>query len=302
MKYFLLPFALLMGSVASACDLCGCSASNQYLGILPGQQWNFIGIQYQYNAFTGLFPSPFENKPKVHSTSEYQTMQLWGRYALGKRYQAFVFIPYQYNVYKQDSVNVARSGIGDVTLMVNRVAMDKQTGGWQQLLYAGVGVKLPTGKHDGMSVTDKSGLPNMQPGTGSTDIMVNANYTLRHSKYGLNADGAYTFTTSNKDDYKYGNTASAGLTGFYTKAWSDITVMPQLGVRYEYALHDYDNYTRKWLNEQSGGYMCFMSAGVQVFYKQIGFKATWQLPVSQRYSAGNVTTGQKAEAGIFLLF
>ena len=142
----------------------------------------------------------------------------------------------------------------------------------------------------------------MQPGTGSWDFMVNANYTLSHRKVGLNADAAYTFTTVNKESYKYGNRFNAGLIAFYSLKVKSVNIIPQAGLRYDYTLHDYDNYDRKWLNDQSGGYMCFASAGVQAYYKKTGARFTYQLPLSQHYGAGYVTAQQKLDAGIFLLF
>jgi hypothetical protein len=302
MKYLLLSIALIWGSSASACDMCGCSSSNQFLGILPNQQWHFVGLQYQYSGLSGSYPSAYSSRPREHATNTYHTLQLWGRYNVGKHYQVFAFVPYMVNDHQQDGGNATVNGIGDITLLVNRVLLNTTTSKWTQLLYGGAGIKLPTGKRDGMSMTDKSGLPNMQPGTGSTDFMVSTNYTLRRDKYGANIEANYVLTTPNKDNYKYGNKVSTGASGFYTTKAGNITLQPQVGMRYEYSLHDYDNYRRKWLNEQSGGYLCFATVGLQAYYRKVGARAVWQVPVSQYYNAGNATASQKAEAGIFLLF
>ncbi len=306
MKYFFSLVLVMLGIFANsyACDVCGGSAGNQYLGILPKANLNFIGIQYQYNSFESNHPSLFENRPNERSKDYYNTFQVWGRYVAGKRLQLFAFVPYRYNSQQKDSVRTSSTGIGDVSVLANVVLLNNEEtdGKWQQQLLAGGGVKMPTGRYTGITALDRQGLPNMQPGTGSWDFMLNANYTLRRGNIGFNADAAYTITLPNGEDYKYGNRLNAGLLGFYTWNTGNISILPQVGFRYEYTLHDYDNYSRKWLNEQSGGYMCFATAGIQAYYRKLGARVTYHLPVEQHYAAGYVTARQRIDAGIFFLF
>jgi hypothetical protein len=290
-------------SVANACDVCGCSASNQYLGILPQATYNFIGLQYQYNSFKSSHPSLFENKPDEKSEDYYNTFQIWGRYNLGKRIQLFGFLPYRHNLQFQDSVRTVSSGIGDVSVLANVIIIkEKDEALLQQQLLAGAGLKMPTGKYTGITAMDKQGLPNMQAGSGSWDFVLNANYTLRKKTVGLNLDAAYTVTLPNRDNYKYGNRLNAGIMGFKTFKMTDFTFIPQAGLRYEFSLHDYDDYSRKWLNEQSGGYMAFAALGVQGYYKKLGARITYSIPIGQYYGNGYVTARQKIDAGIFVLF
>ncbi len=305
MKKVLTIFLLALALNASACDVCGCSASNQYLGILPQFHWNFAGIQYLHGSFSSTHPSLFEGWPDEHAQDHYNTFQAWGRYNVGRRFQVFAFVPYHYNIDHADTATSTSSGLGDISFLVNRIMLqDKgKADGWGQQLIAGGGVKLPTGRHNGITTPDRLGLPNLQPGTGSWDFIVNANYTLRYKKQGLNLDGAYTFTTVNKDNFKYGNRLNAGLLWFYgCRLKHGISMLPQGGLRYEYTLHDYDNYSKKWLNEQSGGYLCYGDLGLQAYYKRVGLRLSYQLPLGQYYGSGYVTAKQKSEAGVFILF
>ena len=302
---WLVLLASAMVPAAYGCDVCGCSASNQYLGILPRANLNFIGFQYQYNSFKSDHPSLFENRPNERGKDDYNTFQLWGRYNIGKRLQVFAFLPYRLNVHRQDdSLRSVSSGLGDVSLLVNAVIIkeDATDHKWKHQLLAGGGVKAPTGRYTGISALDRQGLPNMQPGTGSWDFMINANYTVKRNSIGANADLAYTMTLPNGENYKYGNRLNAGLLAFYAIKAKNATILPQAGLRYEYTLHDYDNYPRRWLNEQSGGYMCFATLGIQAYYNQLGARVTCQLPVAQYYGSGYVTARQKIDAGIFFLF
>ena len=290
-------------STAHACDVCGCSASNQYLGILPQPKYNFVGLQYQYSQFRSSHPSLFNKDVQEQGEDHYYTTQVWGRVNVGKRLQLFAFLPYRSSSSRQNDLSTSQNGMGDISFLANAVLLrDEDTkAGLKHQLIAGGGLKLPTGRYTGITAADRQGLPNMQPGTGSWDFLANANYTVRQNKWGLNADASYTITLPNGEAYKYGNRLSTGLMAFHSSQKGKFTLLPQLGVRYEYSLHDYDNYRRKWLNEQSGGYMCFATAGIQAYYGKVGTRLTWQLPLNQYYGAGYVKAIQKLDAGIFFL-
>jgi hypothetical protein len=270
--------------------------------MLPQYKWNFVGLQQQYSVFQTNHPALVAGKPYEYSDERYLTLQAWGRYNIGKRYQLYAFVPYHYNSHMENGVTTISQGIGDVSFLLSRSILNSVGANFSHTLIAGSGIKTPTGAYTGVSELEALGLPNMQPGTGSWDAMANANYTGQHDKVGANLDATYMVTTTDKEGHKYGNRLSAGLLAFYTVTLSKVTVLPQLGMRYEYALHDYDNYSRRWLNEQSGGYLCFASAGLQAYYGRVGCRISYLQPVAQRYSSGYVTAGKKIDAGIFLLF
>jgi hypothetical protein len=305
MKRIILCMLLLSAAVYSkACTVCGCSASNQYLGILPQYDKHFIGLQYQFRNFESHHVPGEADETNSISNEYYNTVQLWGRINAGKHFQFFAFVPYVSNLKKEDGIATRISGLGDATLLVNyRILGNKvATSEWQQNLQAGGGVKLPTGAYDVNAIQYTEGLPNMQPGTNSWDFIANANYTLRHKQAGINIDASYTMTTPNSIQYKYGNRFSAGALGFYwlqKKSWS---VLPQAGLRFDVAGTDYDNYSYRWENDMSGGEQLYASAGVQAYYKRVGVQLMGHLPLMQHYASGLVTAGFKTEAGVYFLF
>ena len=306
MKSLIFIVVLLAGISynARSCELCGCSASNQYLGILPEFYKQFIGVQYQYTSFTAKQPSLLDPSDYERAYEFNNTFQLWGRYYIGNRVQLFGFVPYHINGGSDAGTAIKTNGIGDASILANVVILkdDPNSKVWHQALLAGGGVKMPTGKYTGISTLDEQGLPNVQAGTGSWDFIVNANYTVRREKIGANIDVAYTMTTANTADYKYGNRLNTGLLGFYWWAKNKLSLLPQGGVRYEYTLHDYDNYAHKWLNANSGGNIVFGTVGVQSFYGRYGAKVMYSIPVSQHYAANNVTVNPRLETSVFFLF
>lgn len=303
MKKILALAAAFIAFESHACNTCGCAASNQYLGILPELSGNFIGLQYNYRWYESHHDAAEANKPA--GQEYYQTAQLWGRYALGKRVQLFAFVPYQYNLKQEGGVKNTLSGIGDVTVLAN-VQILRPEGtcqSWQHYLQAGGGLKAPTGAYNNTVLGSGDELvPSMQAGTGSWDFVGNANYTLQHEMWGLNAEAAYTLTTPNHQTYKYGNRISGGVQIFHQFNRKALRLLPSLGVRYEQSAQDYDNYPTRSLAEYTGGNMTYATAGLRAYRKHFGFEASYSQPVSQHYAEGLVQSKGKVEAGVLYLF
>lgn len=301
-RIFLCGVLLCAYTISNACSVCGCSASNQYLGILPQHTNHFIGLQYQYRAFESTHAD--ENEPSQPSKEYYQTVQLWGRYSVSKRLQLFAFVPYIYNKQHEPAANSSINGLGDISLLANvrLLGLYDDCGKWNHKLQVGGGIKLPTGSYNATSVATEEGLPNMQPGTKSWDFIVNANYTVSHDNIGANIDASYTLTTANPSNYKYGNRLSAGLLCYYQYKLFSLRLVPQAGLRTDFAGSDYDNYSYRWKNDMSGGYQLYASVGIQAYYKKIGVQAMYYVPAAQHYASGLVTAKSKTEVGIYFLF
>ncbi|HTN17599.1 MAG TPA: hypothetical protein VL092_07965 [Chitinophagaceae bacterium] len=284
---------------AAACDVCGGGGSIQGLGLLPQFSGHFAGLQWLHSATSSRHPSLFSGKPDEESGQQYTSVQAWGRYQLNKHIQLVGILPYISNQ-NRDPLLSTQSGIGDAVLLANvSIPLDGKAGTRNKLLLIGAGVKLPTGHYKSAGT---EGIPSLQTGTGSWDFTGNLNYTRRHGRWGYNADLSYLFTTANRERYKFGNRLSASGLAFYQLNVRSLRILPQAGLRAEYSLHDYDDYGKKWLNEQSGGTVAFASAGVQIYFRKIGLRTLVSLPFYQHLSAGYVHTTARMEAGIFILF
>lgn len=306
MKHIIsLTLVLLCSNAATACDVCGTSSGSQGLGLLPQMYRHFAGLQYQYKTYNSVHPALSDTRPDTHSDEYYQTVQAWGRVCIGKKWQLFAFVPYRYNTYVSENIQTNNGGLGDISLLASYAliqTLDRSTSALQHRLQAGVGIKAPTGKYTGITERELASLPNIQPGTGAWDIPMNINYTLRYKKAGFNTDVMYTLTTPNTDRYKYGNRLNTQLTGFYWLQAGEISILPQILIRNEYALHDYDNYDKNWLNEQTGGNIFSTGCGVQVYYRSWGLQLTYTKAVWQEYAGGYVNYKQGLDAGLMFLF
>lgn len=297
--------AIIVGTVQSldACTICGCSASNQYLGILPQFSKQFVGLQYQFRSFQSEHLAHSENGKSKFSQEYYNTLQLWGRYNLSHRIQLFAFVPYVKNIKTEKADKMQIDGIGDISVLANyQLLTPNDSSTWKHSLQAGGGVKMPTGHFDKTTSLETEGLPNMQTGTNSLDYLMNVNYTLKRESIGLNLDASYTLTQPNDVGYKFGNRISAGLLAFYWFENPNFIVIPQLGVRYDHAEEDYENFEKGWFSDMNGGYQLYLSSGVQFYKGSVGVQLSAHLPIKQHYADGRVNTKFKGEAGVFLLF
>jgi len=305
MRKLIVAFVILLmgiGGDIRACNTCGCSSSNQYMGLLPQTNTNFVGFQYLSRNFSSVHPADASGILPGTSYEHYQTYQLWGRINMSRKLQLLAFVPYMINTQRQDgkAVNTIK-GVGDMSVLVNYRFINTDNCAWHHKLNGGAGLKLPTGKYDPLSVATEEGLPNMQPGTHSYDVIANVNYTIRHRTVGINLDCSYTATTANSESYKFGNRTSVGSIGFYQYQKGKMMILPQAGIRYDHTAKDYTNYSNCTLDDDGGGWQLFAAQGVQAYYGKLGTQVMFYEPVSQHYASGMVNTRFRLELGLVAL-
>lgn len=294
---------LLCHSAVWACDVCGTSAGNQGLGLLPQAGSHFAGIQYQYRTYNSIHPALSDTRPDTRSTEQYRTLQAWGRWYISNRWQIFSFVPYRFNSYSSNTGDTAISGLGDISVLASYTVINSSNdNAFMHRLQAGTGIKAPTGTYTGISERVQSGMPDIQAGSGAWDIPININYTARRNNIGTNIDIMYNMTTPGQDRYKFGDRLSGQLTGFYWLQVNDISILPQLSAQYDHVLHDYDDYDKKWLNTQTGGQIISAKLGAQAYYRGVGVQVAYSIPVWQDFGSGYVNMRNGLDAGLMFLF
>jgi hypothetical protein len=278
---------------ALSCDACGCSAAGPAtLGLLPATRGHFAGLSIQHQSFR-----------TDAAEQRYTTLQAWGRVSLGKHLQVYGFVPYRLNQLQQAGTQTNLSGIGDLSVLLQAVVLRREasSGTPGQVLLAGIGLKAPTGRHLSEADLNVQSLPNSQPGTGAWDGQLAASYTLTGAKAGFNAEASYVLTTPNADNYKYGNRLGTSVTAFLRRRIGTVEWLPMLGSRYEYLLHDYTRYGRRWLDRQTGGSVWYAQAGLQAYRNRLGVSMLWSQPVVQAPS-GTLQTGTRLDGSLTFFF
>lgn len=301
-KTYLLSLFLLLTLPALACDLCGCSNSGSFFGILPQGHRKFIGLRYRHAAYHSHLGSV-----NLATREQFRTAELWGRFYPVKRVQVLAFIPYQFS--QQTLLKTGRviplHGLGDVSALVqynllNTFMDDSIAHTINHNLMVGGGVKLPTGRY---KYNEASRLevanPSFQLGTGSVDWMLNAIYTARYESWGANVDASYRMTTKNPNGYQFGNRINTSATLFYVAERGSCSIMPNAGVFVEQAGNDSRNGE---VNKQTGGYAAFLNVGTEVYLSRLSFGVSYRHPVSQNLSGGELRANNQLSTHITVLF
>lgn len=284
MKKNILILLLMVASLsqAIACDVCGCSLGGNYFGILPLYNKNFVGLRWSQAKFHSYI-APTQNLTAQQSNDTYSKLELWGRYYLTKKIQLFAFVPYAYNNMNGTDQVVSASGLGDINLMANYVIINtgEIADDFRHTLIGGGGIKLPTGKFD---LEDKGKIinRNFQLGTGSVDFNLNAVYTLRYKKAGVNFETGYKINTRNRQDYLFGNQYRASGQLFFWQKFGPLSLLPHAGVNYEQAAMHKDG---DIIQVNTGGNAWLGSGGMDIYINRFTLGINYQKPVAQHYNS-----------------
>jgi len=294
--------ALLVGSmhVSKACDICGCGVGSYYLGILPDFNKRFIGMRYQHKSLTTHL-GPTGNRTPITADETYESLELWGAWNFGKRWRAMAILPYNLNTrhVRGSGQTGQKNGVGDIAVMgfykvFEQAATTKASKLLVHSLWAGVGVKVPTGVYDnGERASVPQDAPNnFQLGTASTDFMVNLAYDIRLMDLGLNANVGYKVNTENRHEYRYGNKLTANTLVYYkVNIKNRVRIAPNAGAMYESQTNDvvYGKYDVA----QSGGNSLTGVVGVEVNVGKISLGGNYQAPLAQDLAEGRARAGSR---------
>lgn len=285
----------MMAAKANACDICGCGAGNNYIGILPDFYKHIFGIRYRYNSlhthlgFGG-------NNTYLTTEEKYRIAEFWGGWTFNNKWRAMLTVPYSLN----EKINYAgsrqKNGISDITLAgYYQLLNKKNTVGKEKLfiqsLWIGGGVKLPTGEYNPADKTGSNQTANLfQLGTGSTDFIIGAMYDARLMDAGINVSCQYKLNSRNKYHYAYGNKLNLSSQLYYKIKVGKFSLSPNTGLQYETSQKDKDD---RYHVDLSGGNVLTGSIGIEANYNKIAIGANWQTPLHQQLAGGFIKANNR---------
>jgi len=297
-KILLITTLILSAPHIKACDICGCSAGNYFIGLFPQFRKHFIGLRYSFRSFH----SSVAGDASQFSRDFYQTTELWGGFNIGKKWQLIGFIPYNINTQNSDDGKSHRNGLGDISFIANyrlldRSRRDAKGNRISQQLWIGGGLKLPTGKFSA-DPDDIIAGANNQPGTGSADLILNAMYSLHINEWGINTNANYRINQSAKD-FRFGNRFSSSAFVFHSMILAKKDFIPNAGVLYE---NLQANKLSSVKIEQTGGNALLAAVGADISLGKVSTGFNVQLPLHQDLSAGQTTAKVRGMLHITLAF
>jgi hypothetical protein len=170
----------------------------------------------------------------------------------------------------------------------------------QRLDFYGVnfGLKLPTGKTDVQNAAGDAAERSLQPGTGTTDLLLGAYYTrMLSSGSSWFADLLVQQPLNSHEGFKPGLQAGFDV-GYRHGATDRLTLMLQLNVLYK----DRDK-GEEAEPDDSGGKFVFVSPGLSyVLVRNIQVYGFIQLPIYQYVNGVQLTADWAAVAGVSVRF
>ena len=278
-----------------ACDACGCSVNASYFGILPQFNKNFLGVRMMQNNLSLKHTPTLFPKADPRYSEQLIRYEIWGSYYLTNRIIAFASIPWQYNTRTDQGIQTTYQGISDVMLSANYIFLNTGDSGSYTLrntIMFGVGVKMPTGRFR----TDQPA--STQTGTGTWDAGLNAIYTVRYRKFGVNTDASFRVNSANQN-YQYGNRFISSIRLFYWQKIRWLSLLPNAGVLIERAQKDKNNGITQSF---TGGNGYYFSAGIDFYMRRISFGMNTSLPIYENLNNGYATTQNRLAAQILYLF
>ncbi len=289
-KYFIgLSIFILLFPKANACDICGCGVGNFNPYMFPHLSKNFLSLGYQYRYYHTHF---FENGEEMNNKERYNTFSLTGQYSPFKNLQLMAVIPFQSNSQHGTEGNKSLNQLGDIIFLANYKLWDHTSGKEnnivRQSLQLGGGAKFSTGSYRfDESNTAHVGNSNFQAGSGSTDYLLNAFYSLRYRKFALSTGANYKMNTSNKNGYQFGNRFQSFIQVKYIKDIGSFSIIPSVGVLAERMQEDKQDGV-KVDNNRTGGYNTQLLLGVDINNKKWALGINYSASVKQNLAAGQI--------------
>jgi hypothetical protein len=303
MKFYILLLFLWSSLRLAACDICGCAPGTAYLGVLPQFDQNIAGLRFSYNRL--VHPSSNYNTYDLDSRvleDRFYTSEAWLRFYPLKRLQVFTFVPYRVNQRLETNRLTTIRGLGDIRVEAAYTLLDfgdSIQSDWKHLLLVGGGVSLPTGKYQQRDDTRLMLPAAFQLGSGSTDYLLSARYTLRWRTWGINATAQHWFRGANELTYHYGDRSSVSTALFYWGETKRFSYLPALGLSADWLEKD-TQYGE--LKPATGGALVQLTGGLDVYLGRFLLNSFVQLPIYQDIPAEQAGSSLSAGLGVSLFF
>lgn len=275
-----------MLSNAIACDICGCSISNNNPFLFPNASRHFIGMSthhrnYQIHSDDGTISL-------LYATN----LLLSAQYAIGNRFRLQAVLPYIINQYGED----AKKGLGDISLSGNYTIWNKTTGITKHMITLTAGIKLNTASST-PSANPSLAIADLQTGSGSMDYLFAAGYRVTHVNWIALLQAGYRYNNQDKKSgLRFGDITTASFNLYHKIPFSSYTLTPYLSANIETRMDDARAHV---LVHGSGGRTSLLGAGVDINTRKIAIGLSFLSPLTQSLANGSVKESVRMNTHLF---
>lgn len=316
-KIILIAILVSFQSKLLACDVCN------IFEFKTVDQKNYIGVFYHYMSFNGYdhLNQPhqlFSKSPQMHELDgsnlffekkqqdfeKYSTFALRANFNLFKNFRLNVLLPYEHTVVYYNKVwstldpvsdtTMSLSGLGDAIVGIDKNIRFK-TDKFTHYLIPGLSLKLPTGE---TSMKDNSGEtfdPEIQPGTGTLDVLLRLNHTMTNGKWGVFSATNYKINSTH-NGYRFANSFNFQSDVFLILGNPKKQLIPQAGFYMERAGKNTDEGNTI---DFTGGTSVFFDSGMELrINNSISFQLSAQLPIYDQRNNTQIGNAGRLNVGV----
>lgn len=309
---------LTLSLSTTACELC--TFNRNYM---PLENTNSFGIVHSFRVFNGyqslqqqsvLFPSGAYRLPSStpivqdgdhgHATNlmsptdfeSFKVIEARARYFIHPKIETNIHIPFVNNKQEWLGIQSHIFGLGDVSVSVGYHFIEQlDSSKFRQRGIVGIGIELPTGNCS-YEYGDGDRIPlYLQGGSGSFGGTAFASWSGAYQDWiwGVTAQGKY------HGENKFHERIQPALisTFFITRVQQkkDFTFLPQLLFHQEFST-GYTQYD--YLIPGTRSNMILVGAGLETYYRKIGFSLSLQLPIYQEVYYMDMKVGGHFSVGL----
>ena len=216
--FLIISTVVLWADLGNACDYCLLTQ-----GLSPLQTTTGLGIRIdeRYTVLSDVY----DGKDKVDNPGNKEThltTQVTGFYAINPDITVLVVVPYVQRTMKEEEGGVfvegKATGLGDIALMGRYTFYKRHELSSTTLLAGQAGVKLPTGATDKKDDMGEVMDAHLQPGTGSTDLLLGLNLSHAAGRFTLATNLLYFINGEGETGdatHEFGNMLNYDVTGIY---------------------------------------------------------------------------------------
>ena len=262
--FLIISTVVLWADLSHACDYCLLTQ-----GLSPLQTTTGLGIRID-ERYTVL-NSMYKGTDKVDNPGNKEThltTQVTGFYAINPDLTALVVIPYVRKTMKEEDGGVfvegKATGLGDLALMGRYTFYKRHDLASTTLLAGQAGVKLPTGATDKKDDMGDVMDAHIQPGTGSTDLLLGVNLSHATGRVTLATNLLFFINGEGEtgdEKHEFGDMLNYDVTGIY-RIYPDTppgpTVSLALGIAGEWRAKEKEDGVDIGIN----GHVVFLNTGL----------------------------------------